>query len=485
MRNDSASIDIGSRLELFVDDYLVDRLHGAERVLQHPMPQEVSMRFDRPWEGNTSDMVTVFQDGDIYRMSYRGQGDFYGENEGNTHDSVTCYAESTDGISWTRPSLGIVEFEGSKDNNIILERYRAGNFQPFHDLNPDAPADARYKAVALEKMWEGLYPLKSADGIHWSLMADEPVITDGAFDSANLAFWDPVREEYREYHRDFRQDGEPWQGDNTGRDIKTSASKDFLDWPDPVWLKYSPGRVSELYTNGVQPYYRAPHIFLGFPARYSDRGWTESTKALPQLDNRELRATMHPRVGTAVTDGMFMSSRDGSSFDIWPESFIRPGLKIRENWFYGDGFQNKGIAETKSTIEGAANELSIYVTEAYHQVDVTARLRRYTLRIDGFVSVSARMAGGELLTKPVVFEGSELVLNFSTGAAGSIRVELQNEGGHPIEGFGLDDCHEVWGDDLARTVKWGETTDVSSLAGQPLRLRFLLKDADLYSMQFR
>ena len=476
-------IDVGSRLELFVDDHLVDRLHGAKRVLQHPAPQEVSMRFDQPWEGNTPGHVTVFKDGDIYRMYYRGSGHVYGENEGNTHDSVTCYAESTDGINWTRPSLGIMEFEGSKDNNIILERYRAGNFSPFQDPNPNAPDDARYKAVAVGE--KSLFAYKSPDGIRWSRMSEEPIITDGYFDSPNLAFWDPVREEYREYHRDFREDGEPWQGNHTGRDIKTSATKDFLDWPDPVWLKYSPGRVSELYTNGVQPYYRAPHIFLGFPTRYSDRGWTESTKTLPQLDYRELRGSNSQREGTAVTDGMFMSSRDGYGFDIWPESFVRPGLKFKENWFYGDGYQNKGIVETKSTIEGAANELSVYVTEATHLPDSIGRLRRYTLRIDGFVSGSARMAGGELLTKSLIFDGSELVLNFSTGAAGSVQVEIQNEGGHQIEGFAMAECHEVWGDDLARTVKWGETTDLSSLAGQPVRLRFLLKDADLYSMQFR
>ena len=124
-------------------------------------------------------------------------------------------------------------------------------------------------------------------------MSDEPVITKGAFDSQNLAFWDTVRGEYREYHRDFRE----------GRDIRTGTSPDFLNWSEPEWLDYSPSRVSELYTNQIIPYYRAPHIFLGFPTRYTDRGWTESTKALPELEYRRLRG--------------YVSEREGDSRDRW------------------------------------------------------------------------------------------------------------------------------------------------------------------------
>ena len=101
------------------------------------------------------------------------------------------------------------------------------------------------------------------------------------------------------------------------------------------------------------------------------------------------------------------------------------------------------------------------------------------------MSVTAALSGGELLTRPLVFDGNALVLNFSSSAAGDVRVEVQDARGNVIEGFALSDCHEVWGDDLARTVKWGGTTDVSKLAGQPVRLRFVIRDADLYSLQFR
>jgi hypothetical protein len=258
-----------------------------------------------------------------------------------------------------------------------------------------------------------------------------------------------------------------------------------MKWPKPEWLGYSPGRVSQLYENKVIPYYRAPHIFLGFPTRYVDRGWTESTKALPQLEYRQVRASSNEREGTALTDGMLMSSRDGLNFDIWPESFIRPGLRDTGGWFYGDNYQNWGLVETESHIEGAPDEISIYVTEAHEQMDIIERLRRYTLRVDGFVSVNAKLKGGEIVTHPLVFEGGRLVLNFSSSIAGDIRVEIQDSNGYSLEGYSVDDCDELYGDDLERTVSWKGNSDVARFAGQQVRLRIAIRDADLYSIQFK
>jgi hypothetical protein len=105
--------------------------------------------------------------------------------------------------------------------------------------------------------------------------------------------------------------------------------------------------------------------------------------------------------------------------------------------------------------------------------------------VDGFVSAHAGFGGGELITKPVVFEGSELVLNVSTSAAGGVGVEIQDHRGIPIEGFALSNCHEVFGDSLERTVTWDGGKNLSVLAGQPVRLRFLLKDADLFAFRFQ
>lgn len=474
----TAPVDIGSRLELLVDDYLIDRLiDNAELRLHHPTPQEVAIIMDKPWEGCSSAYMTVFRDEDIYRMYYRGSHVIYTQDKiVEPHPEYTCYAESHDGIVWIKPNLGLYEVAGTFDNNVIMTREIAGwathNFCPFIDNRPGVPASERYKALG--GVTGGLYAFVSSDGIRWKKLHDQPVITKGDFDSQNLAFWDTERGEYRAYFRAFRN----------GRDIKTCTSRDFIQWSDPVFLEYSPNRVSELYTNQVNPYYRAPHILLGFPTRYIDRGWTESAKSLPQYDYRRIRGSKSPREGTAITDGMFMTSRDRLNFKVWPESFIRPGLRLKENWFYGDNYQNLGLIETRSAINGAPDELSIYISEASMQGN-SVRWRRHILRIDGFVSVQAPLNGGEMITKPLIFQGRQLVINFSTSAAGSVQIEIQDANGEPIPGFSLSESEEIYGDSLSQVVLWKNGSDVSNLAGKPIRLRFLLKDSDIYSFRFQ
>jgi hypothetical protein len=94
------------------------------------------------------------------------------------------------------------------------------------------------------------------------------------------------------------------------------------------------------------------------------------------------------------------------------------------------------------------------------------------------------MKGGELVTKPFTFSGKTLSLNFATSAAGGVQVEMQNADGSAITGHALNDCPPIFGDSLDRKVIWNKGTDVSSLAGKPVRLRFVLNDADLFSFKF-
>jgi hypothetical protein len=106
------------------------------------------------------------------------------------------------------------------------------------------------------------------------------------------------------------------------------------------------------------------------------------------------------------------------------------------------------------------------------------------MRLDGFVSVNAPLSGGVIITTPLVFKGDKLTLNFASSAAGDIRVEIQDEAGDPLPGFSLDDCPPFFGDTIERTVNWKAGSNVGRLAGKPVRLRFVLRDADLYSFRF-
>lgn len=467
-------VDLGSRLELMVDDYLIASISGGARLILHPpTPHEVVIVHDEPWEGNSCGYYCVFQDGDIYRMYYRGSSQTL-KDEPPLPDMTTCYGESRDGIYWEKPKLGLFDFHGSKDNNIIWMGNTSHDFTPVRDENPACPPEGKYKCVASGD--GGLVAFQSPDGIHWSPMNDgKPIITQGAFDSQNMAFWDPLRGEYRCYFRDFR-DGL--------RDIRTATSKDFVHWTDSAWLEYPGAPKEQLYTNQIILYYRAPHIFLGFPTRYVDRGWCPSVEALPELEHRRKRFEDSEREGTAVTDGLFMSSRDGQTFRRWGEAFIRPGLRTKDNWAYGDNYQNWGIVETQSEVDVGIKELSVYATESYW-TGTSSQLRRFTLRIDGFVSMNAPLSGGEFTTKPLVFSGKDLELNFSTSAAGTIRAEIQDELGTPIPGFTYDEGHAIYGDHLEHVVPWKDGKSLAELAGKPIRLRFVLSDADLYSFRFR
>lgn len=455
----SGSIDIGTRMELFVDDHLIERMTGTSLVMHPPRIREIAIVHDQPWEGNNCGYHTVFQDGDRYRMYYMCSQLKERATDPDPHASMAAYAESTDGINWQKPVLGLFEFNGSKQNNLIWAGLGSEGFSPFKDPNPACAPDAPYKALGPGS--GGLVAFKSLDGIRFSQMRVTPVITQGAFDSQNLAFWDSVRGEYRAYWRDFR---------NGVRDIKTATSKDFLTWTEPAWLTYPNAPVEHLYTNQIAPYYRAPHIFLGFPTRYTDRGWTDSLMFLPELEERQARAEMSQRYGTAITDGLIMSSRDGLTFSRWGEAFIPPERQEMGRWMYGDNYQNWGIIETRTDIPRVPKELSVYAIEGCWR-GTANRLRRYTLRIDGFVSVQAKLSGGELLTKPLVFRGNRMVINYATSAAGSIRVELQDEAGAPISGYGLADCPEIFGDTLERVVRWNGNEKVGPLGGRPLRLR--------------
>jgi hypothetical protein len=449
----SGEYAMGSRRELFVDGFLVDDLKGASLRLNHPVPKERAITFDMPWEGNTSAYVSVFRDGKRFRMYYRGSN--YDWEEREEMHSVVCYAESPDGKAWTKPDLGLYEFGGSKSNNIVWTGVGTHNFAAFRDTKPGCAKEARYKALGGTIKEGGLMAFQSHDGIHWELMQTEPVITKGKLDSQNLALWDSVAGLYREYHRGSR-DG--------FRDIMTSTSDDFLRWTEPRFLDFGDAPREHLYTNAVIPYFRAPHLLLGFPKRF-----------LP----KRKKVADHPLPG--VSDGVLMSSRDGYHWHRWFEAFVRPGVQ-RERWWERNNMVAWGIVPTRGDIDEDQEEISLYANEGYYETGTG--LRRHTIRLDGFVSLHTGDEFGEALTRILTFAGDELLINYSTSAAGSIKAEVTDKEGRPVPGFEMERCAEIYGDEIEGTVSWDSDRELRELCGKPVRLRFMMRDADLFSFRF-
>lgn len=461
----SEPITLDSRLELFVDDALIDRMSGVQLKLHSPARGEKVLEFTKPWEGPTCGFFTVFEDNGLFRLYYRGSAN---NPLGNDRHSATapmtvCYAESRDGVNWVRPNLGLVEFRGSKENNIMWMGQEALAFAPFLDTNPAAPPSERYKATAAgiipgRKLY-ALIGFTSPDGLRWTKLGDRSIIpedTTNAFDSQNVSFWDPNRGKYVTFYR-AQKGGTRW--------TKFDESADFANWPEDkiAWFDYGNAPMEQLYTNAATPYQRAPHIYVGFPNRYQPH-----------------RSAPNPGPNAGINDAVFMSSRDGVHWDRrFLEAFLRPG-RDPLNWTDRNNYIAAGMIQT------APDELSIYYSQHYRHE--SAHLRRGILRLDGMVSVNADYKGGDFVTKPFRYKGNTLMLNFETSAAGSIRLELQDERGHAIPGYALEDSPPLWGDQVAHAVVWTANarwgTSLAKLEGIPIRLRVVMRDADLYSFKF-
>lgn len=467
-RADEPPLDLGSRRELFVSRFLIARLQGVALVLHEPRDEGEVLRFDGPREGKHSGYCSLIRDGRRLRLYYRGNPV---TGKDGSPSEVTCVAESDDGIRWTRPKLGLYAVNGSKDNNVVLADLKpySHNFAPFLDTRPDCPPGQRYKALAGLGS-TGLAAFVSADGLRWQRLGGGAGIPQKAafkfhymFDSQNVAFWSESEKKYLSYFR-------VWDG---VRRIARAESADFVTWSSPVLMGYEtdgkPSPVEHLYTNQTHPYFRAPHLYLAIAARFMP-----GRQAISEEEARALHVARG--YDKDVSDAILMTSRGGAVYDrTFLSSFIRPGIGAR-NWVSRTNYPALGVIQTGPT------EMSVYVNQDYAQP--TAHLRRYSLRLDGFASVRAPYEGGELLTKPLTFAGTRLLVNFSTSAAGGIRVEVQDAAGKPIPGFTLAESVETIGNEIERVVRWKGGADLGKLAGTPVRLRIVLKDADLFALRF-
>lgn len=470
-------VDLGSRRELFVDRFLIDRLEKTTLNLHQPVSDGVAIKVDKPWEGPANAGIAVFRHDDRLLMYYRAMTVHEGDVSGRL-----CVATSEDGVTWAKPNLGRAEYGGRKDTNIVSDE--AGNALtaiPWLDTRSGVPENERIKAFYSEavsgekhtafrdpKGPKRLVMFASASGFTFRKLDPQPEIISklpNSFDGGNTMFWSDVEQQYVLYFR-------IWDG---GRSIGRMTSKDFLHWSDPVPMTYGDSPREQLYTNQTQPYFRAPHLYIAPAARFMERRRVVTDEEVRAIG---LRTSQGHFYGNDCSDAVLLTSRAGSTkYDrTFMEAFVRPGLGA-SNWVSRTNYPLTGM------LPNGPEQMMFFV--ARHYMQDSWHIERLLLRTDGFASVHAPWSGGEMVTKLFTFSGRELSLNFSTSAAGSIRVEIQDAAGSPHPGFSLAECREIIGDKTDHIVRWTSGSDVSALAGRPIRLRFELRDADLFAIQFR
>lgn len=456
---------IQNRRELFVDNYLIENLKDMDFRLATPVSGGKVLDFTEPWEGRYALGGTIIKDDTLYRMYYRGWP-FEGLNNSENSPSYLCYAESADGIVWTRPHLRQKEVSGTLNNNVL----KSGFLTVLYDKREEVPIQERFKALSGNSK-TGLYVMVSPDGFSWKRYSiDTTAVGVGkgyALDSPNVLTWVPSEKVYAIYMRG-------WTGDIKGksfyhgvRTIMRSTSNDLVNWTEPKMMEFGGTPLEHLYTNSTAPYFRAPHILISMPMRYNP----DSSSNV--LSKAELIANdIHPMQRNGISDAVFMTSRGGNVYNRkFLESFVRPGLN-QKNWAARSQIPALGLVPT------GPNEMSFYVTRAYGSKPYLERLK---LRIDGFASLSAGYLAGSTVTKPLTLDGDRFFINYSSSPIGYVKVLILDSQFKELKGFGENDAVLLRGDEIDAEVTWNSGRKISELSGKNVRIKFIVKDADVFS----
>lgn len=506
--------DLGSKRELFVDDFFIKALLGnCRRQIHQPIADDIVFTLDEPDEicNSSGTYNTLLYDGKRYLFYYRtGTSTPTPKNPAGMEKALLRVAESYDGINFKRCQVNLFE----SGYNVVLDTTKTRHLTPerlndicpavttaFYDTNPACPEDERYKLIVTNERppasdERGMYLFVSADGFDFKQKTEKFKLHElSGYDSANQAFFDHNIGKYRLFHRCFK-----WYGPDWKRYIFTHVTEDFVTFTDGQFIAFDSEFDSyftigqELYTNAIRPYFRAPHIMLGFPMRYNEGSmtpglyattadWNERVFSRPGFERREFLARLSVRYGIAATDTVLIASRDGFNFKGWGDSFITPPPQD-DSWTYGSGTVCIGMAVSPAKIgHGAPDEISFISAEGSWTED-TVRMRRYRLRMDGFVSLRFDANAGSWLSPKFTFKGGMLTCNVKTGAFGGFRVELRDEKGEPIPGYTFGDSYELIGDGLDIAARWRSGKDVRPLEGKVISIAFLGRNCDLYSVKF-
>lgn len=444
----------------------------------------ICYNFDKPWDGNCTDFLSIIREDGFLRLYYEAW------SVPSTGPIRVCYAESHDGgKSFRAVNVGLYEYEGSFENNIIVPE-TPDNFTVMKDENPECPPEMKYKATMhrfnKELNRNELILLCADDGIHFKEYG--AISHSLAYDSQNVLLWDRHKKKYFCYMRNFHPPKTVCRdtlNEESTRGISVMESTDLKNWTEPKELDFWGKEDYPLYTNCIMPYVYDDRYFIGFPSRYVERKeWTDSFERLCGKEQRKWRmyelSYGQPRFGLAITDCVFMSSTDNYKWHRFDEACLSPDYECEYNWLYGDCFPAvSGLVPTPGRFEGYPDELSIYVWKHHWGVSPVVQLERLVFRRDGFASYKAGYDEKRIVTKPFTFSGKTLFINFKTSARGYIKIRVLDEDGNSLCGY--ETC-EIFGNTISRQVDFEKS--LSALSGKSIRLEFTLCDAEIYSMTF-
>ena len=462
-------IKIDRTHQLFVDEYMIASRKNVTRQVhqlrKHPRNPLISP--DKPWEGSGCVYHRVLWDEEKkrFRMWYHGYVGRVKLPSGARGRSPTCYAESKDGLTWTKPVQGLHAFQGSKANNIVI---LAGGLDViFHEPHDPNPAK-RYKALVWLDLKdpkgappEGFYLYSSPDGIHWKQDLADPVVlnqnrTQSGIGDTTLWRWDS---RLRKYIGDtkilFRRLG-------TMRCRGMMESDDLIHWTRP--------RMT-FYPDGLD----APDTQI-----YGHMGFVYESMWIGLIRVMRTKRVADSRKQTVI---QLTASRDGRHWtrvgrreevlalgktDDWDPHYhdpCTPPIRVRdESWFY---YRSVPLFDLKKRPDTKGRKI--------HRIGLAM------LRPDGFVSMNAGEKPGTLITRPLTTEGTRLFVNAEVAEGGYIKAELRDASGKAVGPYVVDKCTPVTGNTLKAQVTWAGGRTVQRPAGKSLRVVFRMKKAKLYS----
>ena len=445
---------------IFCDDAQLAQTGNVWRSLHHPVkhPDNPVLVPDRAWEGYlVLQPGTVIRDEEegCFKMWYNAQPSRERPEAGKN----LCYAVSADGVHWDKPELGLVEFDGSTANNILLRDVEWTHCV----LKDEAEADPhrRYKLLWWPPAGDGIHAAFSPDGVRWRPWKDNPVIPRRATGDTFSVMRDPASGEYWLYHK-TRTPARPL------RMISRMTSEDFLRW-SPTRRVLAPDAFDPPDTQfyGLSAF---PHA-----GQYLGVLWVYHT--YPQ-----------------TLDMQLVSSRDGSRWDRTADRKLFMHL-VPTNEYRGGAFDRTQIYPVSAPAEKDGRLWLYYsgftVPHNTPAADQDGRIGVATLRRDGFCSLDATSPGWAL-TRPFTWNGNQLRLNAAASGptpgapaddGGSITVQIEDERGRAIPGFAAGQCTPFRGDETDALVDWGGRSGLGGLMGRTVQLRFTIEDANFHSFR--